>query len=321
MKMANIEKLNKAVDSVLLSINEFKKALNEYSQENSKTEPAILASQNDTKPLNDSTSFSDFESLKTALMSDKWPEAVNPNLICNPENEEEKLERGRGIIELIIDEDLKDLKFLDYGCGEGQSAFVATEYEPTLSVGYDIKSKDKWKEFQNEKLIITDNYDKVVENGPYDVILLFDVIDHISNESPTYLLNKLKDLLTDTGKIYIRCHPFISKHGTHLYHELNKAYVHLVFTNDEIKTILPDSKYQEKNIGVIYPVKTYRGWFKDSDLNVLNERIYEEKPVPPFFKIPKIAERILQNTGTNQFPEYQMGLMFVDYTLSKNPKS
>jgi SAM-dependent methyltransferase len=321
MKMANIEKLNKAVDSVLLSINEFKKALNEYSQENSKTEPAILASQNNSPALNDATSLTDFESLKTALMSDKWPEAVNPNLICNPENEEEKLERGRGIIELIIDEDLKDLKFLDYGCGEGQSAFVATEYEPTLSVGYDIKSKDKWKEFQNEKLIITDNYDKVVENGPYDVILLFDVIDHISNESPTYLLNKLKDLLTDTGKIYIRCHPFISKHGTHLYHELNKAYVHLVFTNDEIKTILPDSKYQEKNIGVIYPIKTYRDWFKDTNFNVLNERVYEEKPVPSFFKIPKIAERIMQNTGTNQFPEFQMGLMFIDYTLSKNPKS
>lgn len=321
MKMANIEKLNKAVDSVLLSINEFKKALNEYSQENSNTQPANLATQNNSPALNDATSLNDFESLKTALMSDKWPEAVNPNLICNPENEEEKLERGRGIIELIIDEDLKDLKFLDYGCGEGQSAFVATEYEPAISVGYDIKAKDKWKEFEKEKLIITDNYDKVVENGPYDVILLFDVIDHISNESPTYLLNKLKDLLTDTGKIYIRCHPFISKHGTHLYHELNKAYVHLVFTNDEIKTILPDSKYQEKNIGVIYPVKTYRGWFKDSDLNVLNERIYEEKPVPAFFKIPKIAERILQNTGTNQFPEFQMGLMFIDYTLSKNPKS
>src|SRR4051812_42002173 len=40
--------------------------------------------------------LSTFAALKTALLSDKWPEAVNPHLICNPESHDDKVERGRG---------------------------------------------------------------------------------------------------------------------------------------------------------------------------------------------------------------------------------
>ena len=61
-------------------------------------------------------------------MSDRWPEAVNPNLICDINSDEDKSERGRGIIDILIEEDLKDLKFLDFGCGEGHCPAIATEY-------------------------------------------------------------------------------------------------------------------------------------------------------------------------------------------------
>ena len=37
---------------------------------------------------------------------------MNVNLICDPTNEEDKKARGRGIIELTIEETIKDKKFL-----------------------------------------------------------------------------------------------------------------------------------------------------------------------------------------------------------------
>jgi hypothetical protein len=39
--------------------------------------------------------------------------------------------------------------------------------------------------------------------------------------------------------------------------------------------------------------------------------------VDPFFKIPKIAERIMETVKAKQFPEFQLGMDFIDYVLEK----
>lgn len=308
--MPNIDQLNQAIDKMMSALSEFKKSL----VEDGKSPRAMTATApNITAPHDD---YDDFESLKAALLSDKWPEAVNPNMICHPDNESDKLERGRGIIEMLIEEDLKGLKILDFGCGEGQCSFVATEYEPTLVCGYDIKSFDTWNKYKHNNLIFTSNFSDVSAHGPYDIVILFDVLDHLKEDDPTEVLSMIRSVLADNGKIYMRCHPFVSRHGTHLYHELNKAYAHLVFTPTELSSIVPQPKWCEPSIGVVYPIRTYTEFIKNARLEVTSRRDITEK-VEPFFKIPKIAQRIIKNTNSESFPEFQMSLQFVDFTLHK----
>lgn len=306
--MADPQQIHQAIDQIIKSLYNFKKVLDGG---NSTMDQLEVVSKAPTKE-----EIENFESLKKALMTDKWPEAVNPNLICQPDNENDKLERGRGIIELMVEDELKGLKVLDYGCGEGQCVIIGSEYEPTIAVGYDIKSYDTWEKYKKDNTLYTTEFQTVIDNGPYDVIILFDVIDHVKEETPESVLMKVRGLLSENGKVYMRCHPFISKHGTHLYHSLNKAYVHLVFTPEELKQIIPYPKFSEDSIGVIYPLRTYEKFIEDAGLDVVSRREMTSK-VEPFFKIPKIAERIIKTAGTEAFPEFQMGLDFVDYVLSK----
>jgi len=287
------------IDEVIKSLIELK---------NSITVPEIQTVESAVEDLNS------FEILKNALLSDKWPVAVNPSLICDPNSDSDKKERGIGILELVIEDPIKDGKFLDFGCGEGHSVSESVEILGcALSVGYDIK-QHKWKDTENIKF--TTSFEEVAALGPYDAILLFDVIDHVTGESPESLLKKASDLLSPNGRIYVRCHPWMSKHATHLYHKLNKAYVHLIFTEDEIAKL---SDYvPEYIIKVTHPIATYSAYFKASNLKILSHRNIAEK-VDPFFKIPKITERIIANTGNkfNEFPEFQMGIQFIDFVLAK----
>ena len=304
--MADTQKINEAIDQMIKALNEFKTTLGTQK-------PIVTTQESETKKPEE---MDDFESLKTALLSDKWPEAVNPNLICQPDSESDKMERGRGIVELMIEEDLKDLKVLDFGCGEGQCAYVSTEYSPKLVVGYDIKQSQTWTGYSKENLLFTTNFQDVMDKGPYDVIVLFDVIDHAKNEDATSILKKAQSVLSDNGKIYMRCHPFTSRHATHLYHDINKAYIHLVFSPEEVKQLVPSSKYVEQNNGVTRPIASYSKFIESASLQVVTRRDIISK-VEPFFKIPKLAERIIKHTQFDEFPEFQMSMDFLDYVLKK----
>lgn len=283
-------------------------------------EPVLAQQSVEAEIVNNSQNSNDFESLKSILLSDKWPHAVNPILICDPNSESDKRERGIGIIELIIEDPIKGKKFLDFGCGEGHCAASAVSItDCSFSVGYDIKEQ-KWPSIANT--VFTTSYDVVKENGPYDAILLFDVLDHATGESPKEILQKALEVLAPEGKIYMRCHPWISRHGTHLYHKLNKAYAHLVFTEEELNSLT--DYIPEPNICVTHPIITYTDIIKDVGLKILSDRKVNEK-VDPFFKVPKIADRIFKNTISKckkgkefkDFPEFQMGIQFIDYVLAK----
>ena len=95
---------------------------------------------------------------------------------------------------------------------------------------------------------------------------------------------------------------------------MNKAYAHLVFTEDELKQLTDHTP--EANIKVTYPLKTYAEFFKEAGLKIVYDRKTTQE-VEAFFKAPKIAERIIKNTGMSSFPEFQMSLGFIDYVLTK----
>jgi len=308
--MADLSKVNTSIEAAVQALLDLKKTLSSELEE--KPEPVVQAQAVSEEPVGD---LETFEQLKKALNSEAWPEAVNPNLICDMNSEKDKVERARGIIELMIEEDLNGLKFLDYGCGEGYCVSMATGYKTKASLGYDLKASPEWK--QGNSFTLTTDFNVIKANAPYDIILLFDVLDHLKDETPVSVLRKLKDLLADKGKIYMRVHPYISRHGTHLYHSLNKAYAHLVFTESELKELLvTEPEHQEESIGVLYPIRSYGEFVDQSGLKVVNRRDLTER-VEPFFKIPRIAQRIMQNTQFGDFPEFQMSLQFIDYILEK----
>ena len=113
--MDHVKICNK-IDQTIKSLTELKALFS------AQAEPTLVAQAEPTENL------SQFEELKKALFSDKWPVAVNPNLICDPNSSEDKKERGIGILELIIEDQLtKESKFLDFGCGEGHCVTSASK--------------------------------------------------------------------------------------------------------------------------------------------------------------------------------------------------
>lgn len=303
--LANIENLQQCIDQLILSLSNLKTEIQNASENK----------ENIPLPLPVGTQANDFDLLVEALNSEKWPDAVNKHLICDPNNEEEKEMRGNGILELMVEEDLKDLKFLDYGCGAGYSTKAAAEKSCKLSIGYDKVQFENWKQ-ESDNLMFTNEWNKVVENGPYDVILCFDVVDH-SVESIDVILNKIKTVLSENGKVYLRTHPFSSRHANHFYHELNKAYIHLVFTEDELKQI--NNKWNnhelfENNFGSKTPIISYKTSISDAGFEISYMREMKEE-IEPFFETPMVAERIKKTMKMEKFPTFQMKLQFIDFVL------
>jgi 2-polyprenyl-3-methyl-5-hydroxy-6-metoxy-1,4-benzoquinol methylase len=120
------------------------------------------------------------------------------NTVCNPNNEFELKQRSKGVIDIMISESLKEKNFLDFGCGTGHMAFEAAVQKAKVSVGYDIKYDKTWdlhmdrapEEGAGGLLLIEGQWEAVVESGPYDVVLLFDVLDHVQGDQPAQVMRK-----------------------------------------------------------------------------------------------------------------------------------
>ncbi len=138
-------------------------------------------------------------------------------------------------------------------------------------------------------------------------------------------LKDIKSLLAPDAKIYVRCHPWCSRHGTHLYHQVNKAYMHLVFTEQELEEMGHKGFPTRK---IIHPIKAYEGWFRAADLKPISgARIFRRQVDAFFINRKKIAQKIKTNwqashmahlaAGTSM-PIRQMEQEFIDYILVTN---
>lgn len=263
----------------------------------------------------------EFEKLKELLVSSDWPESVLEFQIVDENSEQEKMDRAEGVIDILIQDDLKDKKFLDFGCGEGHMAKYCAS-QSISSIGYDISKSDKssfiWEEKQ-ENLLLTTDFNKVKENGPYDIILLYDVIDHAEGgiEKQVEILRSAAEILSEKGKIYLRCHPWCARHGSHLYRQINKAFIHLVFSEDEINQLgYTLEKFQNKTI---YPVLYYKKIIEMSGLK-RKEPELERQNVEEFFKKTEIISNRIKNSVPLEgraFPDFQLSICFADYILHK----
>ena len=172
-----------------------------------------------------------------ALMSiDCWPQAVHNYLLTSPMNKESKINRSNAVLDTMLDRSIEKLEFLDFGCGDGWEARQALMRGAANVTGYDIQESLDWKEI--DKVNFTTKFSDLKPNH-YDVILLYDVLDHC--QDPIEVMRQVKGLLKFGGKsvVFVRCHPWTSRHATHLYKQgINKAYIHLFLTDEEISDVI-----------------------------------------------------------------------------------
>lgn len=267
----------------------------------------------------DTTESKEFSILKSLVLSEQWPSAVFKVQIADENSEKDKEERAEGICDILLPP-LNGKKVLDFGCGEGHIAKHAAT-EATISVGYDIdkspKSQLRWEE-KEENLLLTTDFEKVSSEGPYDVILIYDVLDHTKNAMSEILL-RAKSVLSNEGRIYLRCHPWCGRHGGHAYRKINKAFVHIVFSEEELRAF---GLELEPNQKVTFPLLTYNKAIEDAGLVKDSEHEIDTQEVEPFFsENPLVKARILKAFGAEEWsegkPSFQMSQCFVDYVLKK----
>jgi SAM-dependent methyltransferase len=234
-----------------------------------------------------------------------WPYAVNPALIVNPDDEDELQLRAKSIVEMNVEQDVFGLNFLDFGCGEGHVSSEVLSRGARKVVAYDIKAGSKWPTFTQDGIAIyTTDWKQVIENAPYDYILIYDVLDHVMDKDPKDVLSELSKLLAKDGFISVRFHPWIGRHGSHLYTQLNKAFAHLIYDEEKLKRagydIVPTRK-------VIHPMWTYKNWIQKAGLSVVKEDKIQE-PVEKFFMDNDVFKSVIQKHFKNSpMEEYKEG--------------
>jgi len=241
------------------------------------------------------------------VKTDIWPNAASDNLIVRDEQNQKREIRSKTLIRSFITEGLKGKKFLDFGAGNDVTARAAIEAGASVSVAYDkVPSKG-----------VTTNWEEVVEKGPYDVILLFDVVDHLThpdgsilNPNPDQISAVLKEVakvLKKDGTAYVRCHPWTSRHGTHCYMSNNKAFSHYISdTYDAIPTIK-----------ITTPVGTYKNSFTRAGFKIQQQKTIEN-PLEKFFNSEafKSFSRHYSKANVWMFRKI-MTFTFIDYKLKK----
>jgi 2-polyprenyl-3-methyl-5-hydroxy-6-metoxy-1,4-benzoquinol methylase len=252
----------------------------------------------------DKTLFSsNVHPLLDLLASDEWPKAAPDFIICDDQKEDDKKERAEGILNWL-DYDLKDKKFLDFGCGEGH---VATEAKKrgADATGYDIVKSGNlaW-----EDGLLTTDFSKIFDQN-FDIIFLYDTLDHC--EDPSAALKQVMSVSTEKTKIFVRFHSWMSRHGSHLYQEINKAWVHLFFTEEELKKLGANIKFVQK---YYTPLITQKKWILENGFKITYEDI-TKCVVEPFFKKIESEEFLKIKKEIKKFPDWQMSQTFNDYEI------
>jgi len=243
------------------------------------------------------------KALPYLLDSDLWPRAATPSLIVDQEDEEQRHIRAKAIMTRYIKEDFTNKKFLDFGAGDSDCIKFATGAK--VAMAYDIVKHDG----------VTIKWQEVIDHRPYDIILLYDVIDHLLRNGQIIHLDDVADtiadmvdVLGDNGVIYMRCHPWTSRHGTHAYKSKskNKAFIHYYTEEFEIPTIR-----------IIEPILAYETIFKKAGLKIIERNVIKQ-PLEPIFGNPAFGywknHFTLRNIGMYQ---EIMSINFIDYKLAK----
>ena len=267
----------------------------------------ILKYESDSKPLilSEEDSVREFTELRLLMKSDSWPLAVDDSM-AKCESKQDRLKRASLILNSLIAADLENKSFLDYGCGDGCAAsLVASVYGPKIAVGYALRTKNWLHLDPSSKLHLTTEWDDASSRGPFDVIMLNDVLDH--DQTLEDSLKKIKSVMSDACRVYIKCHPWTSRHGAHAHESANKAFVHLVFSEEELAKMGIKTEATHK---LLNPLESYRRLFKEQGFSVVREEVVSSDVERIFSIDERLRRRILTKWKQSNQPEYASGEQF-----------
>lgn len=255
--------------------------------ENTFSKYAKMEQINDSIPEESQDKTTEFTNLRMLLKEQKWPTAINPELLWE-ENEDNYVARANQILTEFVTTDLKEKSFLNFSL---EKDLIVREAKKICKLALD--------------------YGPEAEKNTYDIILLYDVLDHLET-SQEEVLRKLKALLKPDGKIFVRCHPWSSPHGTHLYRKLNKGYLHLVFSEQELKSM---NLFGKHTLKITNPIKHYRELFEKLGFkfqeNIITDRISS------FYVINKKVSKKIKEHWPDSDPTEPMSIHFIDYVLTQ----
>ena len=245
------------------------------------------------------------------LSIDTWPEAVDESITREP-SEEDKINRARSVVDALIDRPIQDMCVLDFGCGDG---WISSEFYSRGAkhvTGFDVKPSEQWSKFHSN-IQLTSVWEEV--ENKFDIVFLYDVLDH--SEDPELIMRQIDSVLKSDGIVYVRCHPWLSRHGSHLYNKgLNKSHIHLFLTYEEIANAIGEDPMfvrTEKD-----PVTAYKWWF--DNFKIVRED-YINDPISDFFKNPAFKDLLgsEHQLSKNEVEDLlkRMEINFVDFQLVK----
>lgn len=170
-------------------------------------------------------------------------------------------QRNKNLLKLFLNEIPKKnkYKFLDFGSG---CAHVSRSFKNILKDRVDmfcIESNPKCKEYySNWGLISVDKINKI--KYKIDFIFIIEVIEHL--EDPYQILNSLKEILANDGKIFISTPPgYDIQSKTNAFDE--KTHIQF-FTKESLNLLLEKvglEKINYKYYPQLYPKKDYKAHF------------------------------------------------------------
>ena len=251
----------------------------------------------------------EFTQLRNFLRSKDWPAAVPQNIFN--ENEEQAATRT---LHEIIKTEIKDKKFLEYGCANGFIPYV-TEKLGANSIGFDPEKQD-WSHFDfSENFLLTNQFELVQTQAPYDVILINGFLEFTKN--PEEVIKNVKELLSETGEIYLRICPWTNRHATYSYKKMNKAYLHLIFAGEELYKL---GVQPLKIIPRINSINYYKSIITNQLLKIKEQNITTEHVEVFFTHQHLLMNRIKENLKklTNEHVTKKMlETQYVDLILQK----
>ena len=233
----------------------------------------------------------------------EWPFAIDPDFIYI----DNKI-RAENILDMVVMDNINGIKFLDFGCDTGHVVQEAAKRNASLAVGFDIERN--WEFSNEENILYTSNFGEIKAKAPFDVVLLYDVLDHV--DKPEDILRQIHSIMSNKGRLFIRCHPWCSKHGAHLHKQINKAYLHLILDETELTRL---GGYEVKKTNKIFkPIHTYHNWFEKTGFEIQQELPIEFEPDPYFLHDPVLMDRMQRHWADDSIKPY-ISIDFVDYVL------
>lgn len=172
----------------------------------------------------------------------------------------------------------KPIRILDAGCGDGINLKYLDSLDNTVLTAFDynpLRVQRVKEEFPNVSAHQVDLTDITVDSGPFDLILLSQVLEHIENDLKA--LQQLKQLLAPNGRFIVGvpnegC--LLARLRNHVLEpNIAKTTDHVNFyTEGVITNLMKQAGFEVESImreGFFYPLQRVNGFFMQSHAKFL----------------------------------------------------